>query len=92
MKTVLYIGINNKPIEVEIKYTIKNYKTIETYFTLDGKKIMLKANINAYAYHNSSNYMRYIKNSQTAIKKGSIVSPSVINNGYSYHDFEAIIV
>lgn len=92
MKTILYIGMDNNPIEIEIKYTIKNYELIETYFTLDGKKFMLKAINNAYAYHNPSNYMQYIKNSQTAIEKGSIVSPSVINKGYSCHDFEIVIV
>jgi len=92
MKTVLYIGMDNKPIEVETKCTIRNYQPITEYFTLDGKRVMLKAIKNACSYAEPYNHKQYPFLTKPIIKQNAIVSPSIIDNGYSCHDFEIVII
>ena len=89
MKTVLYIGMTNQPVEVITKtYMGSNYKVITDYFTLDGKKLMLEAVKDSTAYYPAFNYSSYANNVLPIIKAGTVVSPSVLGNGYSCHDFK----
>jgi hypothetical protein len=93
MQTVLYYGMNNKPIEVFKQQHINNrYQTVTEYYTLDGKKVMFQAINNAIAYNLPYNYKQYPNHSIPIIHAGSIVSPDIINKGYSSHNFDIVLI
>jgi hypothetical protein len=93
MKTVLYIGMENKPIEVETRQHINNRYQVETdYYNMEGNRIMLQAQNDIIAHDPPCDFMQYPNYSKPIIKTGSIVSPAMINNGYSCHNFSIIII
>ena len=92
MKTILYVGMENKPYEVDtMVYVNERYLPVTLYY-IDGKKVMLKANRSALAYSPAHDNMQYPNHNLPIIQAGKVVSPEVLDKGYSSHDFELIIL
>lgn len=92
MKTKIYIGMDNTPVDVTItQKRNKRYQIEYGYFT-DVGEIMLRAvkDVIPYGFY-GDRYIQY-PISGRMICKGEIVSPEVLNRGYSSHYFEIVYV
>jgi hypothetical protein len=85
---IIYIGMCNTPVHTtKVSYVGKDYRVHTDYYTPDGKPLRLVATRNAAAYCPPCDYKQYPDRAKPIIPAGAIVSPNVLDQGYSGHDF-----
>jgi len=92
MKKIIYLGMNNDPFEVFETAHVKNFRVVYQYENNNGKKVMLKAIKDNFAYFPPHDFVQYPNNSLPACKAGKLYPIDVLNKGYSGHHFELVEV
>jgi hypothetical protein len=90
MKKIIYLGMANKPYEVYETAYIKNFKVVYQYENNNGKRVMLKALKNQFAYYPPCDYKQYVNRTQPILKEGKLYSIDILDKGYSGHYMELV--
>jgi hypothetical protein len=90
MKKIIYLGLQNKPHEVFETAFVKNFKVVYQYENNNGKKVMLKATKDNFAYFPPHNFVQYPINSLPPCKTGKLYPIDILDKGYSGHHFELV--
>lgn len=92
MKKIIYLGLQNKPHEVFETAFVKNFKVAYQYKNNNGKKVMLKATKDNFAYFPSHDHVQYPNYNLPPCKTGKLYPVSILDRGYSGHYFELVEV
>ena len=90
MKTVLYLGIQNTPIEVEKTVCLGSDYRIHSSYSINGNPIVLRATRNACAYYPPHDCVSYPNHTVSPCVAGQLYPVSVLDAGFSGHDFEVV--
>jgi hypothetical protein len=92
MKKIIYLGMDNTPFEVFETAYIKNFRVVYQHENNNGKKVMLKAKQNNFAYSPPHNFIKYVNNILPMCEKDKLYPIDILNKGYSGHYFELVEV
>jgi hypothetical protein len=90
MKKIIYLGMNNKPHEVFETAHVENSKVVYQHENNNGKKVMLKATKDNFAYFPPHDHVQYPNYNLPPCKTGKLYSVSILDKGYSGHHFELV--
>ncbi len=90
MKKIIYLGMNNDPHEVFETAHVKNSKVVYQYENNNGKRVMLKATKDNFAYSPPQDFKQYPNNSLPECKAGNLYPVSILDKGYSGHHFKLV--
>ena len=92
MKKIIYLGMNNIPHEVFETAHVKNFRVVYQYENNNGKRVMLKATKDNFAYSPPHDFKQYVNSNLPTCKAGKLYPIDVLNKGYSGHHFELVEV
>lgn len=90
MKRTIYLGMENKPHEVFETAHVRNSKVVYQHENNNGKKVMLKATKDNFAYFPPHDHVQYPNDSLPPCKAGKLYPVDILDRGYSGHYFELV--